>query len=765
MSLMKKIVIIFVSVTVVSSIVFYSLAGTIVDETSSGELERGPGRLNAVIAKFKAEENKTLAKAREYSEYYQIKYKLDGTDYGINSKDIIDINKKAEKDPTSNMFLLDEKFKVLETLKSNDNIEVNEIENITAKSSKIISNEENIKKGFFTGVIRGEFYPYILSMKKIDNNKITNYILVAERMDEEFIDKIALETDRVINVVNSGEIDNNIKEMAVVNMKNRTYFCDRRDNSIDIYTEIDTIDSSNEKYYIKLSDERVVRNNAEEHVYFLVAIVIIITIIANFIIYILIRKNVINRILKINSTINSISKDSNLSIALKDDEKSDEIAELNNDLNSMLRKLKSYSGNLEFMSRQDTLTKLRNRYSINEHILCLTTHKREFSLFFIDLDNFKVINDTLGHNIGDELLMRVADVLSSVVEEEENLTVGRLGGDEFLIVREGKNDVEEVKRLAEKTLHRLNKCYEFNSYVYEIKASMGISFFSEHSSKGSEILQYSDIAMYCSKRDGGNKYSIFNEGMLEPLRLEKRLKKALEKEEFEMYLQPIYNMEKDIISGCEALIRWNDGDKVISPYKFISLAKRTGDIVAIDNFIFKEAVKNARSLIEAGKKDFYISINTSKLFLKQEKLIEFVLKELNDNKVNSKYIKMEVAEDEIIDDFEYTIGLLEKLRGCGIEIYLDDFGVGYSSFNHIKMLPIDAIKLDRSLLIDIDINIKSQEIVKTLINMAHNLNIDIICEGIEERAQVDILRMLNCDNIQGYYFGKPKPKESFINYI
>ena len=374
-----------------------------------------------------------------------------------------------------------------------------------------------------------------------------------------------------------------------------------------------------------------------------------------------------------------------------------------------------------------------------------------------------MINDTLGHHIGDKLLVKVSEVLYSIVEEEKNLTVGRIGGDEFIIVRNGKNDLDEIKRVASKVIKKINKCYEFNSYMYEIKASMGISFYSEHSTKGSEILQYSDIAMYCSKRDGGNRYTIFEEQMLEPLRIEKRLKKAIEKKEFKMYLQPIYNVKKDTIQGYEALVRWYDGDQVIAPYKFIPLAKRTGDIVGIDNFIFKEALRMVRELIDCGKEEFYISLNASKLFLKQENLIEFIKSELEKYNVESKYIKMEVAEDEIIDDFEYTIALLDKLRNIGIEIYLDDFGVGYSSFSHIKKLPIDVIKLDRSLIIDIESNIKSQEIVKTLINMAHNMNVGIICEGIEENEQVNILRNFNCDNIQGYYFGKPVTKVHYID--
>ncbi|MGL5616927.1 MAG: EAL domain-containing protein, partial [Sarcina sp.] len=559
--------------------------------------------------------------------------------------------------------------------------------------------------------------------------------------------------------------DINQEEVRRVNLRNREFYCNPKDKFIDVYTELEGLDGFENRYYIKLSDDREVRMNAEYNVHMIIFTTIILTIIANWIIYLLIKKNVVNRILKINNAINEVHEGENSNYSLEDDEKGDEIAELNNDLNAMLRRLRTYSENLEYISRKDTLTELKNRYSINEYILRLTTEGESFSIFFIDLDNFKVINDTLGHNIGDELLLKVSEGLKVMTEKYNNLTVGRLGGDEFIIVRKGENSVEKIKLLAKEILKTVNKSYEFSSYVYEIKASMGISFYPEHSNKGVEVIQYADIAMYCSKRTGGNSYDIFNKSMLEPLKIEKKLKKAIEEEEFEMYLQPIYSINNDKIVGSEALIRWKVDGKIISPDKFIPLAKRTGDIVSIDNFIFETAVKMVKTLLMEGKENFYISINISKLFLKQENLIPFIKQKLREVSIESKYIKMEVAEDEIIDDFDYTVGLLEELRQIGIEIYLDDFGVGYSSFSHIKLLPIDVLKLDRSLLLDIENNKKSQEIVKTLINLAHNLNIEIICEGIETKEQVEILQKLSCDNIQGYFFGKPSEKEKFIEYL
>lgn len=761
MSLLKKIVIMFFSITIISSIAFLSVGKKIIDEVSMGELERGPGRTNSVISRINGEVTKLWGKTVEFSNYYDIKNNLQSNYEEVPVNKIIDIEKKAEFSSVSSIFLLENGFSELNKIFDKDNISKEELNFIRLTVTNLIKNSIKEEEPI-SGMISGGSYSYLIGGKKIksENDK---YIIMAERIDEDFIEKLSKETNRIVDIVNGNKISEDFSKMEVSNIGDREYFSNRQEEKTDVYTNLKTIENSEYKYYIKLTDDRNVRNNAEKNIYLLVATMIVITILSNLVLYLILKKSVINRILKIKNTINSVRENTKFNMELIEDNKDDEIGELNNDLNSMFKRLKSYSENLEFISRQDTLTKLKNRYSINEYILSLTTKKEDFAIFFIDLDNFKVINDTLGHHIGDKLLVKVSEVLYSIVEEEKNLTVGRIGGDEFIIVRNGKNDLDEIKRVASKVIKKINKCYEFNSYMYEIKASMGISFYSEHSTKGSEILQYSDIAMYCSKRDGGNRYTIFEEQMLEPLRIEKRLKKAIEKKEFKMYLQPIYNVKKDTIQGYEALVRWYDGDQVIAPYKFIPLAKRTGDIVGIDNFIFKEALRMVRELIDCGKEEFYISLNASKLFLKQENLIEFIKSELEKYNVESKYIKMEVAEDEIIDDFEYTIALLDKLRNIGIEIYLDDFGVGYSSFSHIKKLPIDVIKLDRSLIIDIESNIKSQEIVKTLINMAHNMNVGIICEGIEENEQVNILRNFNCDNIQGYYFGKPVPKVHYID--
>lgn len=764
MSLMKRIALIFVSVTIISSISFYILGNSIIEQMSTGELDRGPGRTNGIISKINADINKMGAKSMEFAEYYAIKDKL-MMDKGFElqeSNEIINVDKKVEKSPISNVFLLDNEFNLVKTLKNEENLEEYEINDLRLKSKKIINNEENKKRGYFTGIITTTEYPYIVSVKK--NNQKS--ILIIKKIDPTYIENLKMETNRSMDIVKKEKapIDDE-SNVEKVNLYNREFFAFSKAESIDFYTKLDTIDSSDGDFYIKLMDTREVRNNAEKNVHSLIIIIVLLTITANLIAYYIIKKNVIKPILAISKAVNNIKGGKQLDVKLKESSNNDEISLLNRDLNSMFRRLKSYSDNLEIVSKKDSLTGLSNRYSINKYIRNLTKKKEEFALLFIDLDNFKAINDTLGHDIGDDLLITVSGELNDFVKSDSSLKVGRLGGDEFIIVRKGVNDTKEIDALAHKILVKLNKLYDINSYVYEVKASMGISYFPEHSDDDRKILQYSDIAMYCSKKSGGNNYNIFNESMLEPLKIEKSLKTAIENNEFEMYLQPIYSVNNNNIGGCEALIRWNVDGKIIKPDKFIPLAKKTGDIVDIDNFVFSKAVETCKDLLDKGEEKFYISINASKLFLKQMGLIPFMLNELKENNVPSKHIKIEVTEDEIIDDFEYTIDILNKIREIGIEVYLDDFGVGYSSFSHIKTLPIDVIKIDKSILVDIDSNIKTRQIVNTLIILAHNLNIGIICEGVELKNQVEILKDLKCDNIQGYYFSKPLATEEFTDFI
>lgn len=765
MTLLKRLVIIFSSVTIVSSICFYFIGDKMIEEMSSGEISRGTGRTRGVVSSIKGEINKKSAKAYEFANYLDIKNELEKNSNSINVEKIIDIEKIAKHSPVNNIFILDTKFEMKNIIKGNEEYASSEkIKLVLNEISILMKQPENYKKGSITGVINGKDAPYIVGVKRInsDNKNDSEYLVVLEAIDNSFIEAQKKSTKRELELIKHNPIN---ESMYIISVQyDMTFYITKTDNYIDIYTKVDSLNDSN-PFFLKMRDTREIRNNTQRGVNALLILIIALTIVANIIVYLLIKNNVVSRILKINKAINSVKEGTNLDVKIDDSHTGDEISTLNEDINDMFKRLKNYSDNLQYIGSHDALTSIENRYSITRHLAELVKNEEEFSVLFLDLDNFKVINDNLGHEVGDNLLIRISDDLIDIKEQNENLLVGRLGGDEFIIIRKGYNSDDEIKGLAQNILNKLNKLYDIGSYNYEVRASMGISYFPQHTKDEGEILQYSDIAMYCSKQKGGNTFEVFNPIMLEPLQIEKMLKRAIVNDEFEVYLQPIYNLEKQNIRGSEALVRWNKEGEVISPFKFLQVAKKTGDIVDIDNLVFSKSVQLCREIVEAGNEDFYISINTSKLFLKQVGLIPFILNELRENNILPKHIKVEVTEDEIIDDFAYTIEILNKIRDIGIEIYLDDFGVGYSSFSHIKILPVDVIKIDRSLILDIEENKKTQEIVNTMIILAHNLNMDVVCEGIEEGIQVDILNKLGCDNIQGYYYSKPLKSNDFKKYI
>jgi diguanylate cyclase (GGDEF)-like protein len=765
MTLLKRLVIIFSSVTIICSVCFYFIGDKMIEQMSSGELNRGAGRTRGVLLSIQGEVNKRSSKAFEFANYLEITNELEKTNNLEYAENIVKIKIKAKYAPVENMLLLNDSFEVIRIIKGDKSyIESKEIKKIFNESLEILKKPINYKKGFIRGIINGIKSPYIVGVKRVESDKKdSNYVMVLDEIDKQFISEMENTTTREIELI---KMDTNKEHPKVVisNQYNRDFYMLATDEYMDIYSNLDAL-SENDKFFVKMRDDRAVRNNTAKGVNALLILIISLTIIANIIIYLLIKYNVVSRILKINRAVNSIKEGTHLDIQITDKYLGDEISALNTDINGMFRRLKNYSDNLQYIGSHDALTSIENRYSITKYISNLVKGNEEFAILFLDLDNFKIINDNLGHEVGDNLLIKISDDLIEIRGDNKDILVGRLGGDEFVIIRKGENSDKKVKALAQKILDKLNKLYTINSYNYEIKASMGISYFPQHTIDEGELLQYSDIAMYCSKKTGGNTFKIFNQEMLEPLKIEKMLKKAILNDEFEVYLQPIFSVTKDTIKGSEALVRWNRDGEIIAPFKFLPIAKKTGDIVDIDNLVFSKAVQLCKEILDSGRSNFYISINTSKLFLKQVGLIPFILTELRENNISPEHIKVEVTEDEIIDDFEYTIEILNKIREIGINIYLDDFGIGYSSFSHIKTLPVDVIKIDRSLILDIEENKKTQEIVNTMIILAHSLNMSVVCEGVEEGIQVDILKKLGCDNIQGYYYSKPLNSNDFKQYI
>ncbi|MGL5351790.1 MAG: putative bifunctional diguanylate cyclase/phosphodiesterase [Clostridium sp.] len=766
MKLMRKIALIFISVTILSAVLYYALAVKIIDTASSGELDRGPGRTNGAISKVEGEINKMTSQAREFGEYFEIANKISKKYGDEERKRLINIEKKVEKAPITNMIIVDNEFEFKDVVKIN-NLDVNnpDIKRVLMQAKELMDKKENKGKGFFGGVISTEEMPYIVGVKRIDaDNPINNtYTVIINAMDDAFIAELDEITGRDLAIIKYDNKIIDIDNFEKVPIYERDFYCLVNDDSIDVFTKFDIIGTGPE-YYIRLRDDREVRNNATRNITMLITTIIILTIMCNGMLYKIIKNKVLKRVVKINTVVNKVTSGDDLKIELEEDNGQDEISVLTMDINNMFSRLKNYSDNLEYVGSHDLLTSLINRNKLTDYIGELRANNEEFSIFFIDLDNFKKINDTLGHNVGDQLLCQVANELVKIVNDD-SIIVSRIGGDEFIILRKGKNEEEGIKELANEVLTKLNKVYNISNYSYEIKASMGISFYPQHCEDEVNLMQYADIAMYSSKGSGGNNYRIFEESMLEPLEIENKLNDGIKNGEFEAYYQPIYDVGANKIIGSEALVRWKSGSGMIYPDKFIPLAKKTGDILEIDMLVLRQSIKLCREWIDKGENNFYVSINASKTFLKQDNFVDIIKNELESQKVPSSALRLEITEDEIIEDIEYTKKLLKKIREAGIDVYLDDFGTGYSSFNYIKTLPIDVVKIDRTLLVNIETDSKAKSIVETMIKLCHNLDLKVVCEGVEELAQVEILKNINCDYIQGYYFSKPLQKKEFDIFL
>ena len=432
--------------------------------------------------------------------------------------------------------------------------------------------------------------------------------------------------------------------------------------------------------------------------------------------------------------------------------------------------IKKNSEELTYLANYDTLTNLLNRHNLFEYLTKLIQDKEEFSIYFIDIDDFKNINDTLGHNTGDEVLRIVEDKLlafkySFNMDTINKITIGRLGGDEFLVVKKGKDSIREIKDLAKEIQRVLYEEFEIENNTFKLKASIGISSYPADGDNVFTLIKYADISMYRSKEEGGNKNKIFSEEMLEEINMQSSLSSAIKNKEFEVYFQPIYDVDKEKIIGAEALTRWNTEYGVISPNKYIPLAKKTGDIVKLDEFVLEEACRCCKEIYKLGEEDFKVSINISYSAIKQNNFIEKIVKIITKEGINPRSIKLEITEDETIDNIDFTVEILNKLRNLGFQIALDDFGVGYSSFNYIKILPLDTLKIDRSLLKSLENDRKTLSIIETLIKLSHTLGLNVVCEGVEIFSQLELLRKINCDSIQGYYISKPIDFNSFKEFI
>lgn len=426
-------------------------------------------------------------------------------------------------------------------------------------------------------------------------------------------------------------------------------------------------------------------------------------------------------------------------------------------------KIKMYSENMKFFANYDTLTGIYNRRKIIDYLNELKKGNREFSFYFIDLDNFKGLNDTLGHEEGDKLLQAVAKSLTSI--ENESVKIGRFGGDEFVIVNEGDIRKNYISKFANVILDAINKTYVFDKFTYNLEASIGISAFPADSYDVNEIIKYADIAMYNSKMNGKNIVSVFEKEMFNKHELENKIKEAIKNGEFIPYFQPIFNVKEKKVDGLEALVRWVNGNEVLSPSSFLEIARRSNVLYNIDKVMIEEVCKFSKLFYKKFQSYISISINVSNSLLTKKEFVDFIINKLQEYSIPPEYINIEITEEEIIRDMNYIVSILNHLRKFGIKVSLDDFGTGYSTYSYINLLPLDIMKIDKTLVQGIEKHEKNYSVVKSLIDLSRSLNLEIICEGVESEEQLKLLTNFDCRRIQGYYFSKPKSIDEVLDYV
>jgi diguanylate cyclase (GGDEF)-like protein len=424
------------------------------------------------------------------------------------------------------------------------------------------------------------------------------------------------------------------------------------------------------------------------------------------------------------------------------------------------------------MAFHDSMTNLPNRLLFQDKL------KQAFqeadrtgtmlAVIFFDLDRFKVINDTLGHHAGDSLLQYVASQLVTYVHKDD--MIARFGGDEFIILLNGITDEKEIVDFVRGIPECLKEPYFFEKQELYITSSIGISIYPQDGTDVETLVKNADVAMYRAKEKGGNTFEIYHPEMnlrsLHRLNLEIDLRKALEREEFLVYYQPLVDLTTGIIFGMEALVRWNHPQwGMVSPGEFIPLAEETGLIIPLGNWVLRQACKQNRIWNLLGHPPLCVSVNISVNQFMQAGFVKFIEDTLIETGLSPKYLCLEITESVAMKNVTFIMDTMDKLKQLGIQISIDDFGTGYSSLSYLKRFRVHTLKIDQSFIRDVTTDEDNAAIVTALIVMSKQLKIKSLAEGVETQEQLDFLKESGCDEIQGYIFSRPLPADEFETLI
>ncbi|MBS8266480.1 EAL domain-containing protein [Mesobacillus boroniphilus] len=448
-------------------------------------------------------------------------------------------------------------------------------------------------------------------------------------------------------------------------------------------------------------------------------------------------------------------------------EKDREIIQKATDLASLVIQHYQAKEKIDFMAYHDALTGLANRRLFDDRVNKALAETKvdegeKLSLMFLDLDRFKFVNDSLGHSIGDRLLVHVSGKLKNNLGD--GVFFSRQGGDEFTILLEHTTK-EKAEAVARDILKTLEEPFVLDGTDIFITTSIGMSFYPDDGEKVDMLLSKADVAMYQAKKQGRNNYQLYDvlldRKAFEKLQIENALRKALERNEFVLHYQPIINLYTNKVTGAEALIRWkNERVGFVSPDQFIPIAEETGLIIPIGEWVLKTAMLQLKDWHENGMEGLTMSVNLSIRQFYQPNLIPMIKETLELAGVEPRYLTIEITESMTMDVEKANV-ILHELKGIGVNISIDDFGTGYSSLSYLKRFPIDHLKIDRCFVKDIADNKSDENIATTIILMAHNLGLSVIAEGVETVDQLGLLKQHHCNQAQGYHFSKPVPGEEF----
>jgi diguanylate cyclase (GGDEF)-like protein/PAS domain S-box-containing protein len=433
---------------------------------------------------------------------------------------------------------------------------------------------------------------------------------------------------------------------------------------------------------------------------------------------------------------------------------------------------KLHEAEIQFQATHDALTGLPNRTLLYDRMQQAVLHSERYgkltAIAFLDLDQFKFINDSLGHQVGDELLKITAQRLTSCLRESD--TVARQGGDEFVLLLTDQPNEEAITHTMQRVLHEVSQPWKANDLEFQITCSIGLTLCPDDGRDAETLLKNADSAMYKAKELGRNNFQYFsaemNSSVTDRLELLNRLRQAITNEDFVLHYQPKVSLASHQIIGAEALVRWNSTHSgMVSPASFIPLAEETGLIIPLGEWVLRTACRQNRAWQDAGYPPIPISVNLSPRQLARGDIVEVVERILRETGLAAQYLELEITESVMTTDVEKSFALLTQLRALGVKISLDDFGTGYSSLSYLKRFPVDTLKIDQSFVRDIATDQDSAAIVKAIISLGRNLNLTVLAEGIETEDQFQFLLANGCDEGQGYLMSKPVPNKNFVDLL